>query len=82
MLAEHHVKNFKTLMTASDHGDVALMDCRLRATGEPVAVICAINQQGDEFQFVPFALMFNGNPYELVDPPPSDLTAIEVENGT
>jgi hypothetical protein len=45
----------------------------LAATGEPVAVLCAVNRLADDsFEFVPFAMMFPGNPYETVDPPHPD----------
>ena len=46
------------------------MECQLAATGEPVAVVCAANRQGDgEVEFAPFAMLFDGNPYEMLNPP-------------
>lgn len=66
-------RNFETLRKAVLQGDVALMECQLAATGEVVAVICAANRlPGGEVEFVPFTTMFNGNPYELVNPPNPD----------
>jgi hypothetical protein len=69
-LATGHKANVETLQTAFDNGDVALMECQLAATGEPVAVLCAANRQPDgEVEFTPFAMLFNDNPYELLNPP-------------
>jgi hypothetical protein len=68
-----HKQNFQTLVDAFNAGDVALMECQLSATGETVAVICAANRMPDgEIQFTPFAIMFNGNPYEMVNPPKAE----------
>ena len=64
-----HKKNFETLKRAFMQGDVALMDCTENATGEHVAVICAVTFDGNEYQFTPFAKFFNGNPFELLKPP-------------
>ena len=62
--------NFDTLRRAFLAGDAALMECELAATGEPVAVVCAANRQDDGgVEFAPFAMLFNGNPYELLNPP-------------
>jgi hypothetical protein len=38
-----HKQNFNTLVEAFRAGDVALMECQLTATGEIVAVICAVS---------------------------------------
>ena len=67
-----HKPNFETLKEAFANGDVALMECQLKSTGEAVAVVVALNQDGEDFSFVPFAIMFNGNPYELLNPPDPD----------
>jgi hypothetical protein len=65
-----HKQNFDTLIEAVRDGNVALMECQLAATGETVAVICAVNRlPNEEAQFVPFAMFFNGNPYEALNPP-------------
>ena len=62
--------NFETLQAAFDNGDVALMECQLAATGEPVAVLLRRQPPADgEVEFAPFAMMFNGNPYEEINPP-------------
>ena len=62
--------NFEVLQTAFLAGAVALMECQLAVTGEPVVVICAANRHGDgSTEFVPFAMMFGDNPYRIVNPP-------------
>jgi hypothetical protein len=49
------------------------MECQLAATGETVAVICAANRLPDGgAEFVPFAMMFQDNPYTTVNPPHPD----------
>ncbi|GEM_PF-801508 len=68
-LAKGHRQNFDTLRRAMLAGDAALLECQLVASGEPVAVICAANRgKGDEIEFVPFAMLFSGNPYLAVNP--------------
>jgi hypothetical protein len=65
-----HKQNFQTLVNAFQNGDAALMECQLAATGEDIAVICAANRMPNgDVHFVPFCMMFNGNPYEMVNPP-------------
>jgi hypothetical protein len=69
-LSSGYKANFDTLQQAFRNGDVALMECQLSATGEPVAVVCAANRQEDgSVEFAPFAMMFAGNPYEMLNPP-------------
>ena len=65
-----HRQNFETLQHAFAAGDVALMECQLAGTGEEVAVVCAASRQEDgSVEFAPFAMLFNGNPYEMLNPP-------------
>jgi hypothetical protein len=62
--------NFDTLRQAFLNGDAALMECRMAATGEAVAVVCAANRKEDgSVESAPFAVMFPGNPYEMLNPP-------------
>lgn len=69
-----HRKNFDTLKRAFANGHVALLECTFKTTGEAVAVICAMERRDDEIGLVPFALMMNGNPYEILVPPPDGST--------
>ena len=66
-------RNFNTLRRAFRTGDAALMECQLAGSGEEVAVVYAVNRlPDDQFEFVPFAAMFPGNPYEAINPPNPD----------
>jgi Family of unknown function (DUF6117) len=65
--------NFNSLERAFRNGDIALLECRNRSNGEPAYAICAINlrRQTDsepEIEMVPFGLMFNDVPYEMLIP--------------
>jgi hypothetical protein len=68
-IVQQHSRNFETLKAAFLNRDAALLECQLKATGELVAVVVAVNRDTDEFAFVPIAMMFNGNPYECLNPP-------------
>ena len=75
-IAKGHRKNFDTLVEAVNAGRVALLECQLASTGENVAVVCAANsanqEPNGEVEFVPFTMLFNDNPYTLVNPPNPD----------
>ena len=65
--------NFHTLEQAFRNGDIALLECRNSANGEPVYAICAVNlirQPGaePEMEMVPIGLMFSSDPYETLIP--------------
>jgi hypothetical protein len=65
-----HVANFATLRRACKAGDLALLDCRDKRTGQAVRVIVAVQRETDgDYTFVPLARMFDGNPYDELDPP-------------
>jgi uncharacterized protein DUF6117 len=75
--------NFNSLEKAFRNGDIALLECRRRSTGEPAYAICAINIHRQaacepEIEMVPLGLMFNDDPYEMLipasDPEFDDLT--------
>src|SRR5262249_33496708 len=75
--------NFHTLERAFRNGDIALLECRNSADGEPAYAICAVNLIGQpgaepEIVMVPFGLMFSHDPYEMLipasDPKFDDLT--------
>jgi len=61
--------NFETLKRAFASGNVCLLECRDKKTGELVPVICAMQNSGDpklQIEFVPFAVIPE-NPYEQFD---------------
>ena len=69
-LTEAHKANFNTLVDAIRSGNVAMMECQLVSTGKPAPVICAVNHLAEgEIEFVPFALLFDYDPYRTVNPP-------------
>ena len=69
-IVQQHKANFETLRRAFENDDVCLLDCQEVSTGESVAVIAAaMKGENGEVQLVPFAMFFNGNPYEMVRPP-------------
>lgn len=50
--------------------DAALMECQRSSTGEPVAVLCAVNRAADRcYEFVPLATLFSDEPHAVVNPP-------------
>jgi Family of unknown function (DUF6117) len=65
--------NFHALERAFENGNIALLECRSRNNGEPAYAICAINlirqvNREPEIEIVPFGLMFNDDPYEMLIP--------------
>jgi len=68
-LTKSQKANFKTILRAFANGQVALMECTMKATGEQVAVICAVSQVREEFAVVPLAQLFTGNPCDVLEPP-------------
>ncbi len=74
MINEAHKKNFETLRRAFVLGQVALADCTDQATGEPVVLIVAVGQEGEDVVLSPLAQMIDGNPYDLFSPPTTEET--------
>ena len=72
MLREPDKVNFDTLIRAFSAGDVALVEVKRLSDDAPVAAICAIGQEDDMFVLTPFAILVEGNPFELYSPPASD----------
>ena len=55
-------QNFDTLLRAADDGALALVSAIRKADQQPVALVCAMQQNGDEtITPVPFAVMVEGN---------------------
>jgi hypothetical protein len=69
MIPQAYRDNFNTLHQAFDAGDACLLECHEQATGKTVYVICAVNRVGEEFVLVPFAQLYDANPYERLSPP-------------
>ena len=69
MIPQPQRDNFTTLQRAFDDGAACLLECHDRETGKPAYVICAVNHRGEEFELVPFARLFDGDPYERLSPP-------------
>jgi hypothetical protein len=62
--------NFETLQRAHKAGRLVMVKCEEMSTGKSVAVICAMSDTPDgQFDIVPLARMFDGNPYEELIPP-------------
>jgi hypothetical protein len=71
-IVQQHAKNFETLKRAIFAGNVGLLECKVKATGEVVAALCVVGESGEQYTFTPFALMVNGNPFEALMPPDPD----------
>lgn len=63
-------QNFNTLLRAADDGELALVSAIRKADQQPVALVCAMQQNEDEtITPIPFAVMVEGNPFELYEDP-------------
>lgn len=63
-------RNFSTLLTAAENGDLALVECTDAATGEPRYVLCAVGRDTDDsYVMTPFGHLADGNPFDLYRPP-------------
>lgn len=71
MIKKSYKANFATLKTAFANGHVCLMECTDVATKKPVITICAVSWDSDTktYSMSPFAKMFDGNPYNELEPP-------------
>ena len=67
-IPEGHSTNLDTIIHAAHNNRLCLLECTNKA-GEPVITLCAVNEVGDEFEFIPLAKMFDGNPFEELQPP-------------
>lgn len=68
-IAEGYKANFQTLNRAFLNEQVCLMECTDKITKAKVNVICAVNEVEGEYEMVPIAKLFDGNPYDELDPP-------------
>ena len=62
-------KNYKTLLRAAKNDDLALISAIRKSDKKPVALLCAMQPDGDSVLAVPLAVMVEGNPYELFEDP-------------
>lgn len=65
---EHHRQWFETLQLAFKHGNVALMRGTLKATNEPVTILCMVSQHQGTYTFTPCAQFPEGDPFETFEP--------------
>ena len=68
MIKPHHKANFETLGAAFDAGAVCLVEARRVVDGAIVKLVCAISENGDEVNLVPFAELVDEDPYEAYLP--------------
>ena len=79
VIDDSYKHNFKTLRAAVLNEDAALVCCKDVKTGDDVIVIAAVFQDDSgQYNMVPLAKMFDGNPYEELDPP-TTYEALKVE---
>jgi len=71
-IPEPYKKNFKTMQEAFQAGHLALVECQDKTTKRPVIAVCAVSFDGKMYNIVPFAKMFDGNPYDELNPPNPD----------
>lgn len=71
-ICQKHAANLETLVQAAKDGNLVLLECIDKTTGEIVAVLCACWFDGKEYTFTPFAPMVNGDPYRRFLPPNPD----------
>jgi len=69
MIKPGNKANFETMKKAFANGDICLVECKVRSTGELVDTICAVHWENGEAVMAPLAMMFNENPYVLLSPP-------------
>lgn len=66
----HHSQWFDVLQQACRNGNLALLSCLDKVTGEPRSVICAVNFDGHEYQMTPLGHMATtDNPFDAYIPP-------------
>jgi len=65
----HDQEKFDALCEAARDGRLALLQCEDKETGEYRAVICIVDDSGDDYQMEPLGHLVNGNPFEQYKPP-------------
>jgi hypothetical protein len=60
--------DFNTLLRAAGDGALALVSVVRKADQQPVALVCAMQHNPDNsIALVPFAVMVEGNPFDVFD---------------
>ncbi len=85
-IPEGHKVNFNQLKEAFANDNVALMSCTDKTNGEQLTAICAVNrgmgENGNEYEFVPFAFMVMWSPYERLIPATAQEVGIYKDENT
>lgn len=72
-ISEGHKANFEMLKKAFKYKDVALIECQDAKTKKLVTILAATQREGDgSITIIPFAKLFDGNPYDELIPPHSE----------
>jgi hypothetical protein len=69
-LTDGYKSNFEILVSAFQSGDAALVSAIDKSSGEPRALVCAMQRNEDgTITPVPFAVLVWGNPFEMFHDP-------------
>lgn len=82
-ISEDQKENFETLRRAFEQGRAVLLECQDKKTKKPVIVIMVRSDKGSDgkIPFTPFAKMFDGDPYDELNPPNPILEGGFLERG-
>lgn len=69
MISDGHKQNLDTIIRAAMNGDLTVVECQSKETGQRVVVLCATYRVVGGTAIAPFAKMFDGNPFEELNPP-------------
>ena len=69
-IPKHVKENFNTMLKAAKNGQIAAVSAVRKEDQKPVVLVCAMQTNEDEtITAVPFAVMIDGNPFELFEDP-------------
>ena len=68
-IQEGYKNNFETMRRAFKSDDVCLMECVDKRDGKRKVVVCMTNVVGEQIGMAPIAILFDENPYEVLEPP-------------
>lgn len=72
MLPTSDRANFDTISRAFSDGNAALVEVKRISDGTVVSAICAIGWEDGDYTITPFAILVDGNPFDLLLPPDPD----------